>query len=230
MKNYSKIILFSFSLIVFCLALFNNTVFAHPVHLNWEAISKTELIGTYLGLGFLHIIPFGFDHILFVIGICLINKNLKSVITQITAFTVAHSITLGLAMSGFVSAPSYIVEPIIAVSILFIAVENIFSKKLSGLNLLKWRVAAIFIFGLVHGLGFASVLMEAGLPKSDFFTALLSFNAGVELGQLSVILIFFLCAGLWLKSKEWYQNRIVVPASAMIGIVSLYWTIERIFF
>ena len=128
-------------------------------------------------------------------------------------------------MYNVIALPSYIVEPVIALSIIFIAVENIYTKKLHS-----WRLLVVFLFGLVHGMGFAGALKELGLRKTQFVNALLSFNAGVELGQLAVVASCFLMVGLWFKSRQWYHQRIVIPASAMIGVVALYWTIERIFF
>jgi hypothetical protein len=128
-------------------------------------------------------------------------------------------------MYNVIQIPTYIIEPIIALSIIFIAIENIFSTRLHS-----WRLAVVFAFGLVHGMGFAGVLKDLGLPKTQFLNALITFNVGVELGQIAVVLICFLCVGLWFKSKLWYHKRIVVPASVMISCIALYWTIERIFF
>ncbi len=198
-------------------------LFTHPLDL--QNVSGVEVGWIYLKLGFEHILPLGLDHILFVVGLFLLSPKLKPLLAQITCFTVAHSITLALSMYGIISLPSYIVEPVIALSIIFIAVENILSSKLHS-----WRLVIVFLFGLVHGMGFAGVLKELGLPKTQFLNALITFNVGVELGQITVVLICFLLVGLWFKSHKWYHKRIVIPASAMIGIVALYWTIERIFF
>jgi hydrogenase/urease accessory protein HupE len=127
-------------------------------------------------------VPKGFDHVLFVLGIYLLSGRTRSVLWQVSAFTVAHSITLGLSMYGLVTVAPRIVEPLIAVSIAYVAIENIFLSELKS-----WRVALVFAFGLLHGLGFAGALQELGLPRSEFLTALLTFNAGVEAGQLAVI-------------------------------------------
>ena len=177
----------------------------------------------YVALGYEHILPKGLDHILFVLGLFLMSTRWKPLLAQVTAFTVAHSITLGLAIYGAVSLASTIVEPLIAASIVYVAVENVLAKEVH-----KSRIAVVFCFGLLHGLGFAGVLHELGLPRSQFLPALLSFNLGVELGQLSVIALGFLAIG-WLGSRPWYRRRVVIPGSLAIAAVGLYWTIQRIF-
>ena len=199
------------------------TAFLHPLDLN--NISGVEVGWVYLKLGFTHILPLGLDHILFVLGLFLLSNNIKQLLQQVTAFTLAHSITLGLAMYGVVSVPSYIIEPVIALSIAFVAIENMMTTKLK-----PWRIFVVFAFGLVHGMGFAGALKELGLPQSQFLNAHITFNIGVELGQLTVILCAFLACGLWFRRKEWYRKRIVIPASFIITLVAAYWTVERIFF
>jgi hypothetical protein len=176
----------------------------------------------YLALGFLHIVPRGPDHILFVLGLFLLSTYLKPLLWQVTAFTIAHSITLGLALYGVVRLPSIIVEPIIALSIAFVAIENLMTTDLK-----PWRPFVVFAFGLVHGLGFAGVLRDVGLPRSQFATALVSFNVGVELGQLSVIALAFVVVGWW-RRREWYRRAIVLPASSVIAAIAIFWTIQRV--
>jgi hypothetical protein len=198
---------------------------AHVSDPELERLSRTDIFFVYLQLGFTHIIPLGFDHILFILSLFLLNPKLKTIIWQATAFTVAHSITLGLAMYDLVSAPSHIIEPIIALSILFIALENIFTDKLKAT-----RILIVFAFGLIHGLGFAGVLTELGLPKREFFNALISFNIGVEMGQITVIMGAWILFAKWFHQKEWYRPRVVNPLSVLIAVVALYWTIERAFF
>jgi hypothetical protein len=189
-----------------------------------EGLPRSVIATLYVELGFKHIIPLGIDHILFVVCLFLFNSNLKSVIWQATAFTVAHSITLGLAMNGIVSIPSSIVEPLIALSIFYIAAENILIE-----NLKPTRIAVVFLFGLLHGMGFAGVLTELGLPSSEYITGLICFNVGVELGQISVILACWGLVGMWFRNKPWYRNRIVIPASVAIALIALFWTFERTF-
>ncbi|RYU84445.1 HupE/UreJ family protein [Hymenobacter persicinus] len=198
---------------------------AHVLDVDLSKLSRTDIVWTYLKLGYTHILPLGLDHILFVLSIFFLEPRLKPVLWQATAFTIAHSITLGLAMYGFINPPAAIVEPVIALSILFVAIENIFADRLN-----PFRVAIVFGFGLIHGLGFASALTSLGLPRSMFFESLISFNVGVELGQVSVILLAWLLIGRWFADKPWYKRRVVVPASVLIGLVAAYWTVERVFF
>jgi hydrogenase/urease accessory protein HupE len=187
--------------------------------------SRWSVVKLYLVLGFTHILPRGLDHVLFVLGIFLLAVQLRPVLWQVSAFTVAHTITLALTVYGVVSLPSRIVEPLIALSIVYVAVENVFTSRLHA-----WRPIIVFCFGLLHGMGFAGVLTEIGLPRSEFIPALLAFNAGVECGQLTVILAAFLLIWLPFRKKPWYRRRIVVPASIAISVVACYWFVERAFF
>ncbi len=177
---------------------------------------------TYIPTGFDHIVPKGLDHILFVLGLFFLSTQWRPLLAQITAFTAAHTITLALAALGYVSIPGSIVEPLIAASIVFVAVENILTNGLS-----RWRPFVVFGFGLLHGLGFASVLTQFGLPEANFVPALLGFNVGVELGQLAVIATAFALVGYWFGGKEWYRRIISIPASVFIAIVGAYWLIQR---
>jgi hypothetical protein len=183
---------------------------------------RWQVARQYLVLGFEHILPEGTDHILFVLGLFLLSCRIKPLLWQVTAFTVAHSITLGLAMYGVFRLPSSVVEPLIAASIAFVAVENICTPELK-----PWRPVVVFCFGLIHGLGFSSVLLELGLPRQDFATALVAFNGGVELGQLTVITAAFLVVGWW-RNRPWYRRAIVIPVSALIAVTGIFWTVQRV--
>lgn len=187
-----------------------------------KEMSTGDVVWNYLVIGFEHIVPKGLDHILFVVGIFLLSLHLKPILLQVSAFTVAHTITLGLSIYGVISLSPSIVEPLIAASIAYVGIENCFSGKLK-----PWRIALVFGFGLLHGMGFAGVLTEIGLPSSDYLTALLSFNVGVEIGQLVVIVLCLAAVGWW-RSRDWYRTYIVIPASALIAVTGLYWTWERI--
>lgn len=182
-----------------------------------------EVIREYIQIGFTHVIPLGFDHILFILSIFFLTSNLKSVIIQCSVFTLAHSISLGVSAASYIIPDSKIVEPLIALSIVFTSVENIVHQKIN-----PWRLFIIFSFGLIHGMGFASALREVGLPASHFLSSLLSFNMGVEFGQITIIIIAYLLVGKWFYNKEWYRERIVYPISSIIACIALYWTIERI--
>ena len=189
--------------------------------------SLLEIISTYLVSGFEHILPKGLDHILFILGIFLLSIHLRPLLWQVTMFTIAHTITLGLSMNGVITLPANIVEPLIALSIAFIAIENILSPKLH-----KSRLFIVFGFGLLHGLGFASVLTDFGMPENDFATALISFNIGVEIAQLAIILIAYLFLGYGLRrhlaDDQQYRKIVVIPGSLIIASIGLYWTYDRI--
>ncbi len=223
MKNLQRIIATLTVLIL--LLFFCDTISAHTINYQLESAPVNDVVSFYLKLGYKHIIPEGFDHILFVIGLCLLSSKIKTILWQATAFTVAHSITLALSMKNLIIAPSAIVEPIIALSILFVAVENIIISQLK-----PWRIILVFMFGLIHGMGFASSLNEIGLPRNAFLTSILSFNVGVELGQMTIIIAVFGLLIFWAGKKTWYRQIIVNPLSILIACIAGYWTIERIFF
>jgi hypothetical protein len=181
------------------------------------------IAGPYLRLGFAHIIPGGIDHVLFVLGLFLLKARLRPLLWQVTAFTVAHAITLALAVYGVVSLPARMVEPLIALSIACVAFENLLTDEVK-----PWRPVVVFGFGLLHGLGFARALNELGLPADERVTALVTFNVGIELGQIAVIAAAFGLVG-WLRNRAWYRSRIARPASLVIGCIGLLWAIQRVF-
>ena len=187
--------------------------------------TRSEVMKQYLELGFTHIVPNGLDHILFVLGIFLLTTRIRAILAQVTAFTIAHSITLGLTIYGLVSLSPRIVEPLIALSIVYVAIENLVTSELK-----PWRVAIVFAFGLLHGMGFAGVLKEMGLPPSEFLTALITFNVGVELGQLTVIAGAFLFIAYWIHDRPWYRARFVVPASLVVASIGMFWSVQRVMF
>lgn len=182
-----------------------------------------EIVLSYIVIGFEHIIPMGTDHILFILGVFLLSARLKPLLTQVTMFTLAHTLTLGLATSGYIELSPRIVEPLIALSIAYVGVENIWTRKLH-----RSRIALVFAFGLLHGLGFAGALADFGMPPHAFFPALISFNVGVELGQLCVLLVATVLVAWPFSHKPWYHQRVIVPASLMIGVTGLYWAIDRL--
>ncbi|RDH86124.1 MAG: hypothetical protein DIZ80_01245 [endosymbiont of Galathealinum brachiosum] len=181
-----------------------------------------DVISEYTLAGFDHIIPKGLDHILFILGIFLLSTKLKPLVWQATMFTLAHSITLSLSMFNVISLPASIVEPLIALSIAYIGFENIFAHKLK-----TSRLALVFAFGLLHGLGFASVLADFGMPESAYASALISFNLGVEIGQLVILTAAYFGITYWFKNREHFHNYITIPGSLMIGLTGLYWTWDR---
>lgn len=185
---------------------------------NWATFTS------FIRSGFVHVVPLGMDHILFVLGLFLLSRRWKPLLLQVTAFTLAHTLTLGLAATGMVQVPASVVEPVIAGSIVVIALENILYPRYTS-----WRLLVVFVFGLVHGLGFAGALSRLDLPPSALLVGLLGFNLGVELGQLTVI-----AAGLvltiWLRDPDRYRKAVVIPGSLAIAAMGAYWMIERVFF
>jgi len=182
-----------------------------------------EVVLNYISIGFDHILPNGTDHILFIVGIFLLSVQLRPLLWQVTMFTIAHTITLGLAMTGYLDIPERIVQPLIALSIAWIGIENVFLPHLS-----RHRLVIVFAFGLLHGIGFADALAEFGMPDDAFLTALISFNIGVELGQVAIIGLCLVAFGLWFRNRGWYRNLFVIPASLFIAAVGLFWTFDRL--
>ena len=188
-----------------------------------------ETLRIYIRIGIGHILPDGADHILFVLAVFLASVRLRALVWQISAFTVAHTATLALAASGVFTPTSGIVEPLIAFTIAFVAIENLVFEDMA-----RWRPLVVFGFGLIHGLGFAGFFGELGLPPGQFWSALIGFNLGVEIGQLSVIATAAIL-GLLLRRQlrdpagnAGYRNWVVRPGSALIGLTGLYWGIARL--
>ena len=184
-----------------------------------------ETFTLYIKIGVQHILPGGLDHILFVLAIFFSTRRLKPLLIQVSAFTVAHTITLGLVAAGVFAPPARIVEPLIAATIALVAIENIFFKDMT-----RWRPFIVAAFGLIHGMGFAGFFGTLGLPEGQFWSALLGFNIGVEIGQLSVVA---LAAVLFWPLRQWisdtlYRRALVWPASGLIGFIGAYWAVERV--
>lgn len=183
----------------------------------------------YIEVGIAHIIPLGLDHILFIAAIAIGARRWQSLLLQVSAFTLAHTVTLGLAAAGVVNAPASVVEPLIALSIAFVAIENIFFPS-EG----RVRLAIIFGFGLLHGLGFAGVFADYGFAADVFWPSLIGFNLGVEVGQLIVVTATLLAAflvrrGLKLAGQEAVAWRATVwPVSIFIAATGLLWTYQRV--
>src|SRR5579862_5556970 len=201
---------------IFLFTLFGLMIFkslsAHVIIGELEKMSKADAAIIYLEIGYQHILPQGFDHILFVLSLFLLSPKLKPVLLQATAFTIAHSVTLALAMYHVITPPTQIIEPLIAISIVYVALENIFSPRLK-----PSRIGVVFLFGLVHGMGFAGALGQLGLPQDHYLLALVMFNLGVELGQITVIILAFLLVGKWFGKKPYYRKLVVIPASVIIA-------------
>jgi hypothetical protein len=172
----------------------------------------------YLGLGVEHIIG-GIDHLLFLLALLALTTSLWQTVKIVTAFTVAHSITLSLAVLGFVKVPPSIVEPLIAASIVWVAVENLVAPAGAAR---RWLVAGAF--GLIHGLGFASMLVELGVPKDAVLRALVGFNIGVELGQLAFVAVV-MPPLVWASRRV---PRLTQILSVIVALVGAVWLVQRL--
>jgi hypothetical protein len=185
-------------------------------------------VGTFIEFGFQHIIPQGLDHVLFVVAIYLNARSWPSLTLQVTTFTVAHTITLGLAATGVLSSPGDIIEPLIAASIIVLALEAIFAPKATA-----WRLPVVFAFGLLHGLGFGSV-MKVYLENADLSSGLIGITIGVELGHMAVLVATGLAAfalQLALKTANkpgLYRRAFVIPVAGLIALVGAYWALQRV--
>ena len=181
-----------------------------------------EALFRYIGVGFDHIVPQGLDHILFVLGLFFLALKIGPLLWQVTAFTLAHTVTLALGALNIITISPDIVEPIIAASIVYVGIENVFVRKMA-----PWRPAVVFAFGLLHGLGFASVLQDFGLGNDNFVAKLIGFNVGVEVGQLAVIAAAFVTFAIIFGRYEWYHRRIGAPVSIAIAVIAAFWVLER---
>jgi hypothetical protein len=177
----------------------------------------------YLQQGFLHVFPLGFDHILFITSLFFLAPNLKSLVIQSSVFTLAHCLTLFLNSCYIIISNSNYIEPLIALSIVFTSLENIFKKDVS-----KWRLFTIFCFGLIHGMGFANALHDLGISENHFTESLICFNVGVEIAQLFILVLLYFGIAFFFKNKIWYKQRIVYPISSIIACIAMYWFVQRI--
>ncbi len=171
--------------------------------------------------GFLHVLPLGLDHVLFVLGLFLMSRKWKPLLFQVSAFTLAHTLTLWLASAGWVKLPPTVVEPVIAASIVAVALENLVRREYR-----HWRLLVVFAFGLVHGLGFAGVMSTRLDSTASLVIGLLGINLGVELGQLAVIAAA-LVATCWIAPEVTYRKFVVVPGSILIALAGIWWVVER---
>ena len=189
---------------------------------NTQSIFKS--IFNYFILGIQHIIPKGLDHILFIVGLFFFSVTLRPLLIQVTMFTIAHSITLIFVSVSYINVNPLIVEPIIALSIAYVGIENIFKQYVKE----YLRYIIIFFFGLLHGLGFALVLSDIGYQSSKLILNLISFNLGIEAAQIFIILFLYILLGIKFSNKKYYRYIFQVPVSLFIALVGIYWFFERI--
>ncbi len=205
-------------------ALDSETATNNPAQINIDiARSPIQTLLLYIKLGMEHILPLGLDHLLFVLALLLSTYHLPRLLLYISIFTLAHSITLILSYANIITIGGPWIEVLIALSIVFVAVENIFLKNISAM----WRVVIIFLFGLLHGMGFAGALRDLNVPDEYFFTGLLGFNLGVEIAQVGFALVVFTALAYWMK-KSWYRQRIVIPLNVAISLIGSWWVYTRI--
>lgn len=199
---------------------YTTTAFAPLATLEVEPPSALEVGWEYFVLGIEHIL-FGIDHVVFLMGLILVGGRFRQLALMITAFTASHSITLALAVLGIVAPSPSFIEPVIALSVAYVGVENFIVKDAAK----RWRIAGLF--GLIHGFGFAGALGEVGLPQTNLPLALATFNVGVEVGQLALLAVA-LPIVLALRKREWFVPRGVYALSACVTIAGLVWFVTRV--
>jgi hypothetical protein len=186
-------------------------------------VARTVVVARYLLVGFTHVLPNGLEHILFVLGLFLLNRRLRSIVWQVGAFSLAHAVAFGLTSYGAIAFPTPSIEPLIALSIVYVAVGNIVASELRA-----WRIALVFICGLLHGARLAGTLHQIPLPPSELLLGLLSIVAGVQAAQLVLMLLASATVGRWARPRDGYRRIVAVPASALIATVALFWAVERL--
>ncbi|MFD2258082.1 HupE/UreJ family protein [Luteolibacter algae] len=184
--------------------------------------SAGAIIPAYFASGFRHIFPEGPDHILFLLALFFLTKKAGDLLIQLTLFTLAHSLTLGLSLYGILALPEIFVETAIALSISYVALENLWKDSLSSGR--SWMV---FGSGLVHGLGFAHSFSHFRPDGKDFIPAIFSFNVGIEFGQIAVIGVAWLLTAAW-RNDEKYRRIIAKPASCLIALSGIYWVVQAV--
>ena len=182
------------------------------------------VMGVFIPSGIHHIL-IGPDHILFLIGLLLLGGTWKTLITIVSAFTLGHSVTLSLAALNILTPPARIIEPAIALSIVFVGTDNL--VRGNGRDLRAW---VALVFGLVHGFGFANVLREFGLPREALGWSLFSFNVGVEIGQLAVVLVVASALAMIRRWRSDVAYRVALAGSVVVIAAGTYWFVERVFF
>lgn len=178
--------------------------------------------------GFLHVLPWGFDHVLFVLGLALVARGWRHLLALVTTFTVAHSLTLGTAATGLLPTAAFAtpIEVLIALSLVAVAIEALRAPAPDAGRRCRHGLALVFAFGLAHGLGFASALADLGQSRDRLLPMLIGFNLGVEGGQLSTIALAWLAAG-WTRNRPWHRRWVVIPASMLIAGCGVVWAVQR---
>jgi len=189
------------------------------------AQGRLAVIARFVGEGIRHIV-IGPDHVLFLVGLLLLGGTLRQLVRIVTAFTLAHSVTLSVAALGLVSPSARLVEPAIALSIIYVGADNLLVSS-SGRDVRAWIA---FAFGFIHGFGFAGVLVELGLPRSALGWSLFSFNVGVEIGQVCIVVVVAALFAVLRRRSAATGRRLVQVGSAAVIAAGAFWFVERVFF
>jgi hypothetical protein len=188
-------------------------------------VNDTGIVGnswSFILSGIKHIIPLGWDHILFLTGLFLSTRHLRKIVRLATAFTVAHSITLILCASQLLPSKPQLIEPIIGLTIALIGLQNLIGEKNNKVSYL-----ILFVFGLIHGCGFATALGESGIPQNYFYSSLISFNIGIELAQIAIIAVMYFATRI-IKNEIHYKKFVTTPVSLIILAAGIFLTTERL--
>lgn len=199
---------------------------SHVIAVQREPASWFHNARDFVRLGILHILG-GTDHVLFVLSLLLVYTSFKREVLLLTVFTIAHSISLIIAGSGILTLSSKVVEPIVALSITYMAITSVFFKHLKAFGGHTNKASVVFLFGLFHGLGFAGLLKDIQVPDDRFISSLLSFNVGIEFGQFAIVAAVLPFIYMF-KDKRWYSKVIKVIA-IIIALIGLVWGFQRIF-
>lgn len=188
-----------------------------------QSSSNIQRFLQFTNIGFAHVIPLGWDHILFILGMALSSLLWRKLLLLVSSFTLAHTLTLGLGMLGVVEVSARIVEPLIAFSIAYVAIENLLNHQS-----IQRKSVIVFLFGLIHGMGFASLLKSFEMPANSFLTTLIGFNLGVELAQIVIVLLvvaLLLILGFFQLNLRKFA---IMPISVVIAFIGIWWGFERL--
>ncbi|QOL80212.1 HupE/UreJ family protein [Pseudooceanicola spongiae] len=193
-----------------------------------DAVSALTTLLDFIAVGFDQILPFGGDHMLFLLALFILSPFLKPLLWQAVAFAVAQSATLALGTFGMIDLPMQILGPLLALSITLLAIETIFSAS-SASGVTWFRTSLVFGVGLLQGLSWARILRETGWPKGQALPELAGFSIGVGLGQIAVLLLAFVVLGVWTRNQAWYRTRVALPVAVAVASLGFYTLLERAF-
>lgn len=193
-----------------------------------NAVSALRVLLDFIPVGFGQILPFGGDHMLFLLALFILSPFLKPLFWQAVVFALAQSATLALGTFGMIDLPMQILGPLLALSITLLAIETIFSAS-SASGVTWFRTTLVFGVGLLQGLSWARILRETGWPKGQALPELAGFSIGVGLGQIAVLLLAFVVLGVWTRNQAWYRTRVALPVAVTVASLGFYTLLERAF-